>query len=129
MDIANINTQDHTYEVLHPVTDEPVGIRVTIMSQDDARMKPIKRKITDFNLQKQKRGKTLKAVEIEASEVELLAATITGWDWYGDDVTYKGEKPEFSLKNVKDVLSDPKIPWFRKQLNEQLDDEKGFFST
>ena len=87
----------------------------------------IKRKITDFNLAKQKRGKTLKAVEVEQNEITLLASTVTGWDWYGADVTFKGEKPAFSLRNVSAVLSE--ISWIKKQLNDALDEEKGFFST
>ena len=126
-DIANIKPNEHTFEINHPATDEPVGIRVSLMSPDDPRMKPIKRKVTDFNLQKQKRGKTLKAVEIEDNEISLLSGTMTGWEWYGGDVSFKGEKPEFNPKNVALVLKE--LPWFKKQVNDELDDEKGFFST
>lgn len=126
-DIANIKPNEHKFEIMHPATDEPLGISVTIMSPDDPRMKPIKRKVTDFNLQKQKRGKTLKAVEIEDNEISLLFGTIIGWDWHGEDVSFKGEKPEFNPKNVALVLKE--LPWFKKQVNDELDDEKGFFST
>ena len=79
-DIANIKPNEQTLEILHPSSDEPVGIRVTLMSPDDPRMKTIKRKITDFNLQKQKRGKVLKAVEVEDNEIALITATLTGWE-------------------------------------------------
>jgi len=126
-DIANIKPSEHNFEIMHPATDEPLGISVTIMSPDDPRVKPIKRKVTDFNLQKQKRGKTLKAVEIEDNEISLLSGTIIGWDWHGKDVSFKGEKPEFNPKNVALVLKE--LPWFKKQVNDELDDEKGFFST
>ena len=54
MDIAALTPSENTFEIKHPVTDENVGIRVSLMSPDDDRMKPIKRQITDFNLQKQK---------------------------------------------------------------------------
>ena len=124
-DIAEIKPNENTFEILHPETDEPVGIRVTIMSPDDDRMKPIKRRITDFNLQKQKRGKTLKAIEVEDNENALVASTLTGWNWYGEDVTFNGEKPEFTMKNVIAVLN--QIFWFKKQVNDEIENEKGFF--
>ena len=124
-DIANIAPKEQTLEILHPSSDEPVGIRVTLMSPDDPRMKSIKRKITDFNLQKQKRGKVLKAVEVEENEIALIAATLTGWEWYGEDVSFKGEKPEFNTKNVAAVLRE--TSWFKKQISDELDDAKGFF--
>lgn len=126
-DIATLKPVEDTFEVLHPVTEEPIGIRVTTMSPDDERMKIAKREIQNFNLQKQKRNKTLKAVEIEDNETKLLSATVTGWEWYGEDVSFEGSKPEFNIKNVKKVLTS--ISWFRDQLNEHLDNTKGFFST
>ena len=124
-DITNIAPKEQTIEILHPSSDEPVGISVSLMSPDDPRMKTIKRKITDFNLQKQKRGKVLKAIEVEDNEIALIGATLTGWEWYGDDVSFKGEKPEFNPKNVAAVLKE--ITWFKKQLSDELDDTKGFF--
>ncbi len=127
MDISGILPSEQTLEILNPSDDKKLGIRVSLMSPDDPRMKPIKRKITDFNLQKQKRGKTLKAVEIDKNENELIAAAITGWEWYGEDVTFEGEIPDFNPRNVIRVFT--KLNWFKQQISDELDDEKGFFSN
>jgi len=35
------------------------------------------------------------------------------------------ENPEFNRKNVFDVLE--KLPWFKSQIEEVLNDEKSFF--
>ena len=126
-DIANIKPNEHEFEITHPKTDEPIGVSVTIMSPDDPRMKSVKRKVTDFNLQKQKRGKTLKAIEIEDNEISLISAAMVSWNWHGKDVCFKGETPEFNPKNIAIVLKEH--PWFKKQVSNELDDEKGFFST
>lgn len=126
MDISELTPDELSLEIRHPATDENLGVRVTIMSPDDKRMKTSKRRVTDQNLQKQKRGKTLKAVEVEENENALIIATMTGWEWYGDDVNFKGEKPEFTPKMINAVFA--KLPWFKAQIAEVLDDEKGFFS-
>lgn len=126
MDISNLTPDELSLEIRHPATDDKLGIRVTIMSPDDPRMKASKRKVTDHNLQKQKRGKTLKAVEVEENENALIIATMTGWEWYGDDVSFEGEKPDFTPAMIKAVFT--KLPWFKTQVSEVLDDEKGFFS-
>ena len=132
MDISELTPSENTVEIKHPATDEKLGVRVTIMSPDDERMKAIKRKVTDFNIQKQKRGKTLNAVEIENNENALIIATMTGWEWYGkddkgEDVSFEGKKPNFNPKNINAVFK--KLPWFKAQVSEVLDDEKGFFQN
>lgn len=124
-ELTELKPKEIEFEILNPATDDEIGITVKLMSPDDDRMSSIKRRVTDFNLQKQKKGKTIKAVEIEENEIELLAATLTDWDWHGEDVKFHGEKPDFTIQNVKKVLKE--IPWFKSQVNEKLDDEKGFF--
>lgn len=127
LDLASLKPSENTFEVTHPVTDENIGIRVTLMSPDDDRMKQIKRRITDFNLNKQKRGKVLKAIEVEENENALIAATLTGWEWYSKDVSFNGSKPDFNIKNVTEVLNT--LAWFKKFINEKLEDDKSFFTS
>lgn len=117
---------EKTFEIGAPNTGEPVGIRVTLMSPDDPRMKGIKRKISDANLKKQSRRKTLKTVEIEKNEIELFSAAMTGWEWYGDDVVFQGKKPDFTPKMVAKVLT--VLPWFAQQISDELDETTDFFT-
>ena len=126
MDLSTIKPSEIELEILHPKTDEPVGVKVILISPDDDRMKSIKTRIQDNNIQKQKRNKALKAIEIQHNENVLLAETIINWDWYGKDVEFKGQKPEFNKKTVLDVLST--LPWFKQQIDDTLSDTKGFFT-
>lgn len=127
MDIANIRPNDRTIEIRDPGTAEPIGVRVTIMSRDDERMKKTKRLMADRNIQAERRGKTLKADERERNGVEFLFAAMIGWEWYGEDVTFNGEKPEFNLKNVAEVFE--KLPWFKTQVDEEIADDQRFFAN
>lgn len=123
VDIDDINTSDVTREIPHPKTGEPVGIRVTLMSTTDQRLKALKREIQNENLQREKKRKTIKPAEIEENENRLLAATFVSWDWYG--ATFKGEKPECKPAVIKQVLKAK--PWFRSAINEILEDDADFF--
>lgn len=125
IDIDDISTGDVTSEILHPVTEEPVGIRVTLMSPTDSRLKGIKRQIQNENLKRQNRRKTIKASEVEENENALLAATVVSWDWY--DAVYKGEKPDCTPKMIKEIFTEK--PWFRQAINDLLEAEADFFTN
>lgn len=123
-DFADVKPEEITFEILSPRTGENAGIRVTVMSSDDERMKPIMRRIQNGHIDRNKRGKTIKSEEIEENALDLLAAAVVSWEWYG--TTWKGEVPEHSRKNVKEVLRESAS--FRKQVNEKVDDTEAFFS-
>jgi hypothetical protein len=128
MDLSQIKTTDRTIEALHPSTGEKVGIRITLISIDDERMRL------------EARGKHFKAEDLESNKVNILAAAMTGWNWYnptgteGDkdydpdgQTTWNGEVPEFNRKNVVAILSDPKAVWLQDQINEAVGETKAFF--
>lgn len=126
MNLLDLQPSERLVEILHPSTGEEIGIRVSLISLDDEKLKKIKRKIRDNAINLQKRGKTMSVEEEENNEIALLETCITDWDWYGD-VTLNGEKPEKNLKNIKEVYN--KLPWFTKQINTVLGDEQGFFPS
>lgn len=111
-------------EILNPLTDEPLGIKVTILSITDERLKKVKRKIQDQKLHLDARGKTFKSEDVEQNTYALLWEAVTSWDWYGD-VDYNGVKPEFNQKEFLTVVKD--LTWFATQLEEAISDEKAFF--
>lgn len=139
-DLANIQTNDRTIEILHPGNGERIGVRVTVMHIDDERLAKIKRGITDRRLYLEARGKVFKAEEIEENKNNLLFGAMTGWEWYnptgkeGDEgfdasaaPSFDGDNnPDFNRKNVNAVLT--KLPWFSDQVNEAVGDTKAFFS-
>ena len=127
MDISGIKSSERIIEMMHPATKELLGIRVSLMSLDDPRMKKIKRKITDDRLHLEARGKHFKAEQIDDNRNALTFGAMTGWDWYGQDVTFKGQKPEFNRANVYSVFDE--LTWFRDQLDEEIGETKAFFAV
>lgn len=125
MDFAKIKPSERIVDILHPESGEKTGVSVQLISLRDEKLAAVRRRIQNKNIEFQKRGKTLKAADIEENEMELLVACITGWNW-GDNL-YNGEVPQFCEKNVRDILND--LPWFKQQIVEAIDDEKAFFQS
>jgi len=126
MDISAIRPSERTIEIKHPVSGENLGIRITLMSPDDDRLKPTTRAIQDKRIYLNARNKSFSAEEIEANNMKLFVASVTGWEWYSKDVTFEGKKPDFTPENVRKVLTT--LPWFRAQLDDELSETKSFFA-
>lgn len=127
MDISTLIPVERIIEIKHPVKDENLGIRVNIISLNDEKMKQIRRKFINKRIELEKKGKSFRADDIESNEIDLLVACITGWDWYGEDVTFNGSKPDFNEANVRNVLNT--FGWFKDQISEAVGDEKAFFQS
>lgn len=133
MDIAVIKPTERTIEIEHPATGQPLGIRVSLVSLDDDRLKRTKRNITDESLKLQAKGKSFKVEELERNSKALLFGATTGWEWYSptgdekDQATFGGEVPEYNQKNFYAVVD--ALPWFGEQIREKLEDSKGFFDN
>ena len=133
MDISDIKTVDRTVEIRHPKSGEPLGIRLKIMSLDDERLAPMKRKLLDRRLYLEARGKTFKADEIEENKINLMIAAITDWEWYKPEgateaPSFHGEAdPDFNRKNVAAILTE--LPWFAEQVGEAAGETESFFDN
>jgi len=125
MDIKDLKPVERVIEIVHPVTGENIGIKVSLLSLKDERMKRIKRKLVDERLMLESKGKTLKSEDIERNGDVLLFNAMTGWEWYGD-ITFNGEKPAFNRKNVMEILD--QLVFFKDQLEEAINDEQAFFT-
>lgn len=121
MDIASITATERTVDIKHPANGEPIGLRVTLLPDSDAKVVAARRKFLNERLQ---RGKKITAEVIEAQQTSLIAAAVNGWDWAGE-ATFRGEKPEFNEANLRKVLKE--LPWIKAQLDEELGDEAAFF--
>ena len=127
MEISTLKPSDRIIEIKHPADENKnLGIRVTIISLSDEKMKSIRRRFINRRIELEKRGKNFKADDIEDNEIEILVASITGWEWYGD-IEFNGSKPEFNEANVRKILND--FEWFKNQIAEAVGDEKAFFQN
>lgn len=127
MDISTLIPSERIIEIKHPKTEQPLGIRVNILSLNDDKMKQIRRRFINKRIELEKRGKSFKADDIEANELDLLINCITSWDWYGEDVSFNGSKPDFNEVNVRKVLTT--FSWFKDQVSEAVGDEQAFFQS
>lgn len=138
---------EQTVEIVAPATGIPFGLRMTVISLDDDRLKRIKRNITDESLKLQAKGKAFKVDELERNSKALLFGATTRWEWYnptgeeGDDgfdpeakpgfdgekMSFGGPTPDFNQKNFYSLIE--KYPPISDQLREALEDSKGFFDN
>ena len=143
-DISAIQPSNRTVEIVHPADPAmTIGIRVSIVSINDERVKKVRRKIQDEKLRLESRGKAFKADDVESNTNELLFNAMTGWEWYnptgkpGDkgfdearQASWKGNpSPEFNRATVMSILNDPTAYWIADQISEAISDEKAFFSN
>lgn len=140
MDISGLKPGERTIEILHPATGAAIGIRVTIVSLDDDRLRQIKREITDNRMRLEQRGKPVKSEELEANTQRLLFAATKGWEWYNptgkkgdagfdeaEAATFNGEVPAYNQKNFIAVIT--VLPWFANQLSEAIGETQAFFDN
>lgn len=127
MDISAIQPNSRVVEIKHPGTGEGLKIFVTLVSQDDAQVRPVRRQLNDRVLQQRQRGKAVIASELEHNAVVLIRASIVEWDWSKSEMTWKGKKPDCNKETVTEVLTE--LVWFRDQLDEALSDDRAFFQT
>lgn len=140
MDLSNIKPTERKVEITNPGTGQPLGVRVTVMSIEDERLKKLKREITDESLRLSSKGKAFKSDDLERNSHRLLFAATTGWEWYnptgkeGDDgydademPDFEGEVPDYNQKNFLAIVK--ALPWFSEQLREEIDETKAFFTN
>lgn len=140
MDLTSLKPTERVIEILHPATETPIGLRVTLLSIEDDRMKSIRRQITDNSLKLQARGKSFKAEELERNQNMLMFTGTTGWEWYnptgkeGDKgydpdamPNFNGEQPAYNQKNFLELAEE--LYWFADQVQEAIGDTKAFFAN
>ena len=124
MDIANVVKYESTfeYELLDPVTGKETGLIFELLSSSSEAVKKVTRKHVDFISDLERKGKKVKTDIRESQIVERLSASIKGWRWTGD-ANWHGETPEFSIKNVEEVIA---VDWIFDQLIKQVTDIENF---
>lgn len=115
MDISTIKAVEQRIDILHPGNDEKIGLAITLLPMDDPKVKGVINKLANHRLARKNKKVTVE--ESESQSVEICATAVTGWEWDGD-LTFHGEKPECTPRNVAKVLQE--LPWIRRQVDEAL---------
>lgn len=123
MDIASIKADSRAVEITHPATGEKLGIRITLLPDTDPKVKKVQREFQ--NRQFANRKMKLTAEQLESNTFESLVAAVSGWEWYGEDAVFEGEKPEFSDENVRRVLK--KAVFIKEQLLDEFNNREAFY--
>lgn len=122
MDISKLVNSEDLFE-LHltgPETEERLGIRFMVRSNESDAVKRIARQHSDKFLSSRK--KKLTAGKVEDELLDKAAAAIASWDW--GDHTWKGEKPELSFEKAREVVEE--AGWVYDQVVGASDDRANF---
>ncbi|HEL7676424.1 TPA: hypothetical protein UL918_000780 [Stenotrophomonas maltophilia] len=104
-ELSNIVAAERRLELLHPATQEPVGLVLVLLPDSHLQVKAAARK--SINDRISHRGK-VSAEQLEASRIGMLAASVGGWEWQGE-LTFHGSKPEFNPQTLQQLLKE--LPW------------------
>jgi hypothetical protein len=117
-------TDSTTIEIMHPETDKPMGITITLAHRESAKVKAVANAAANKRLATMaKRGKreapTAEGIESDGMEL-LVAATIR---WTGIE---EGDQPILPTpENVERIYIE--YPWIRAQVDEAFGDVARFF--
>ncbi len=127
MDLSKIvnSEQLYTLELLHPTTDEPIGVTFQIRSMDSDPAKAVQRKIIDETYERRRANKTIKAKETVTNEYRKAAACIAGWDWGENE--YNGSIPQYSEEKALEILTEQ--DWIFTQVLEAANKLSNFIVT
>lgn len=120
-ELTNIVAAERRLEILHPATDDPVGLVLILLPDSHPQVKAAARKAINDRINN--RGKVT-AEQIEASRITMLAASVSGWDWQGE-LTFHGEKPVFQEQTLRRLLKE--LPWVAEQADAALGERAEFF--
>lgn len=136
LDLASISAKaacnkGFDLELRHPVTDEPLGVFISVVGRESDAFQNHVRKRANAKLRDQfaaqQRGRkddapTVESIESEA--IDLLVACTTGWRT-GDSpvIEWAGEKLEYSEANARRLYSET---WIRSQVDEAIGDLGNF---
>lgn len=114
MDIATLVPKNKTIEITHPGTGENLGIRVVVRS-------PESDPVREYHRARARDGAA-------ADGAEFAAAVIASWDWYGEDISFKGSKsPKLDAETLRDLFKT--LPWFENQIFAPVGDARSFFQS
>lgn len=108
-------------EIRHPITDEPLGVFISVLGRDSDIYQRKVRALANDAIDRQRRGKGPKKLdEAEDDNIAALAAVTTGWR----NVVLHGEELAFSVANARKLYTAVKP--IREQVQEAVNDLENF---
>lgn len=123
--IAELESGNRWYDVTHPKTGEPIGLKIELRPMDSEEMKKVTRDLQADGLRN--RGRPVTPEKVERNRVVLLTAAIADMKFEGD-ANWNG-KTEFNSALVREILTDKKRTWLRDQIEREVNDESAFFQS
>jgi len=115
MDLSTLVPVERTVDVLHPKTNEPTGLQLTVAHESDPRVMEAVRKIYD-------EARTGGGLDADRGR-RLTMAHVVGWNWTGE-AQFKGERPEFSQEKLAEVCT---VPPVAAAIFKAVNDDAGFY--
>ena len=136
MSLADLNTKETAdngveIEILHPGTNLPVGVAITVLGTDSAAFRAITRKQRNRRLESMNRSKgkvTQTDEEQEAEALDILAACTKSWRT-GENNEIEVTPGEFlacTPENAKRLYADVGFSWLREQVDREIGDRTNF---
>jgi hypothetical protein len=129
LDLDSITqAQTASVDIVHPLTNQPTGARVTLAGPEHPTRKALKwKRQRQLRAQYQKAGRVVfgDPEEDEAETIEVLAACTLGWEGIADD----GQPVAFSEAAARELYARPELAWLRAQLAAALEQQEVFIKT
>lgn len=113
-----------TLTLLHPATDAPLPVTITLLGQDSQKYRALERKKKQANLDsiiKGKKAAALNAERLDAEDLDdLVALTVT---WSG--VEFDGEPKPCTTENVRRLYTE--LSWVKEQAQAFINERANFF--
>lgn len=117
-------------ELLHPVTQEPLGVFVTVLGKDSTVFKEYLRETINDKLRREamakKRGRDPEVPTYESAEdetVKLLTLCTRGWR----NMVVAGKELEYNVANAQKLYTD--YAWIRKQVDDGITNLENFMTA
>ncbi len=122
MDVSKLVNSEDLFELqlLHPATDEPLGITFMIRSAESNEVKKVVRQHSDKFLASRK--KKLTSSKVEDEYLDRAAASIASWDWGKQQ--WKGEQPVLSFEKAREVVEE--AGWIYDQVSAASEERANF---
>lgn len=130
LDIATRSNEGVKVTLRHPVTGEDLlndgkPMSVTVVGEHSDKYKKAQRAIVNRRLAvqgKSRKGVTLTAEEIEREALETQIQCVVGFD----NLVLDGVVLTYSADAARKLLTDPRLSWIRKQIDDAITDESNF---
>ena len=124
MDLGNLKPQNSFINLRHPGTDEELGLVFEMRPRYSDEVQAVNDKFeAQFD---KKRGKKPSRAEMRRHSVSIILASVCGWEWQDDELTFNGEQPEYSRDTLKAWLKE--YPWMLEFFSTEFADDSNFFT-